>query len=231
MPRTLRSKTFAGIRAVSALLFLVFAARTLAVGDPSSSSILESAKTDYLAGHFDSALTKLAQHDKAKGADGDSLDLRGAIALEQGKLELAERDFREANKVQPELFAPRLHLADLFLREKKYDLARELYEKLGSETNVVLSNEQVRYGLLLIALATHDDSAAQSALAQLTFPTESPAYYYAQAATAFAKGNESAGKKWIATARQIFDRPALAWFASQLYNLGWLKEKPSPPSA
>ena len=202
----------------------------MAWGDPAGSSILEAAKTDYLAGHFDSALTKLDAHDKAKTPDADSLDLRGAIALEQGNLDSAKHDFSEAHKLAPELFAPRLHLADLFLRQKKYTEARELYEKLGTETNVVASSEQVRYGLLIAALATHDEAAAQSALAKITFPTESPAYYFAQAAFAYSHGDERAGKKWLATAQQIFAAPLLNWFARPLYDLGWLKDKPKPPA-
>ncbi len=218
------------MRTAAALLLFSLAFRPLALGDPSSSSILEAAKTDYLAGHFDSALTRLDAHDKAKGSDGDSLDLRGTIALEQGKLDSAERDFSEAHKLAPELFAPRLHLADLFLRQKKYTAARELYEKLGTETNVVVSSEQVRYGLLITVLANHDETAARSALGKITFPTESPAYYFAQSANEFAHGDERAAKKWIVTARQIFAAPLLNWFARPLYDLGWLKDKPGPPA-
>jgi predicted Zn-dependent protease len=224
------SKIFAITRTGVALLLFVFVARIWALGDANLSGLLEGARTDYLAGNFDVALRELDQHDKAKGPDGDSLDLRGAIAVEQNKLESAERDFTEAHKLQPELFAPRLHLADLFLREKKYDAARELYEKLGAETNIVLSSEQVRYGLLIVALASHADAAAQSALARITFPTESPAYYFAQAASALAHNDANEGKKWMATARAIFEPRAVAWFIRPLYNLGWLKDEPRPPS-
>jgi hypothetical protein len=72
-------------------------------------------------------------------------------------------------------------------------------------------------------------AAAKSALENIKFPTESPSYYFAQAAWEFAHGNERSAKKWIATAREIFEPQLLAWFARPLYELGWLKEK--PPSA
>ena len=122
-----------------------------------------------------------------------------------------------------------MHLGDLALREKKYAEARAIYERLCSETNVLISNERTRYGLLIVALATRDEPAAKSALAKIKFPTQSPAYYFAQAAWEFAHGNERSAKKWIATAREIFAPPLLAWFARPLYDLGWQKEKPPPP--
>jgi len=182
------------------------------------------------SGHLDSALTKLDLGEKAKGPTGESLDLRGSIALEQGKFDLALHAFTEAHKLEPDLFAPRLHLGDLFLREKRYAEARAVYQRLLTETNILISNERVRYGLLIIALANHEDSAARSAWENIRFPTESPAYYFAQAAWEFAHGNDRSAKRWIATASKILEPPLLAWFARPLYELGWLKEKP-PPAA
>jgi tetratricopeptide (TPR) repeat protein len=199
-------------------------------GTPSVVNLLETARIDYQTGHFDSALTKLDQRDRTEEANGEALDLRGAIALEQGKFSAAAHAFQEAHKLAPELFAPRLHLGDLYLREKKYGEAREVFQRLASETNILISNERVRYGLLLVALATHQESAAKAALENIKFPTETPAYYFAQAASDFSHGNERSAKKWIATASEIFEPQSLAWFARPLYDLGWLKDKPPPPT-
>jgi hypothetical protein len=66
------------------------------------------------------------------------------------------------------------------------------------------------YALLIIALATHDDAASQSALAEIKFPTETPAYYYTHAAWEFAHGNNSSAMKWIGTASEIFGPQPLA---------------------
>ena len=204
---------------------------TLAAARPASpyvGNLLEAAQSDYQNGHFDAALAKLDQHDKAKGKSGEALDLRGAIALEQGNFDAARKAFTVAHQVEPALFAPRLHLADLFLREKKYGEAETIYQQLAGETNVLISNERSRYGLLIVALARHDETAAQAAFARIKFPTESPAYYFAQAAWEFAHGNNRSAQKWIATAHEIFAPPLLAWFVRPLYDLGWEKEKPPP---
>ncbi len=215
-------------------LALSFALASLALAaepEPAAfANLLEAAQADYQAGRLDAALTKLNQHDQARGRSGESLDLRGSIALEQGKLEDSAKSFDEAHKVQPELFAPRLHHADLLLREKKFSDAAAAYEQLARETNILTSNERVRYGLLVALLAQHNREGAARALENIKFPTETPAYYFAQAAAEFAQGYERPAQKWIATARQIFRPELFAWFARPLYDLGWIKDKPSPPT-
>jgi len=219
------------MRAAFALIFLIATSALAAPPENAfTADLLDAAKADYATGHLDSALTKLNERDKAKGASGESLDLRGSIALEEGKFAEAERAFTAAHKLEPDLFAPRLHMGDLYLREKKYDDARAVYQRLDGETNILTSNERLRYGLLIAALAMHKEAAAKAALDNIKFPTETPAYYFAQAAWEFAHGNESSAKKWLATAHKIFPPDLFAWFARPLYDLGWLKEKPSPPT-
>ena len=108
------------------------------------------------------------------------MDLRGLIYLEQGRFEEARKEFRAAAENSPARFAPKLHLGDAFLREKKFMEARDVYLDLMRETNVQVSMEKARYGLLLTYLFTQDEARAQTALERIGFPTASPAYYYAQ---------------------------------------------------
>ncbi len=197
---------------------------------PALGNLLEAARADYAAGALPAALDELNQHEQARGQSVDSLDLRGMIAFEQGKNAEASQAFEAAHRMQPELFSPRLHLADLLLREKKFGEARVAYAQLAKETSIPTSNERARYGELVANLGLHDDAQAQIALGNIKFPTETPAYYCAHAAAEFAAGHESAGKKWLATARQIFPPDLLVWFARPLFDLGWLKDKPPPPT-
>ncbi len=134
--------------------FLLCNAPAANSANPYVGNLLETAQINYQARRLDSALTKLDEHDKVKGKSGDALDLRGAIALEQGNFDAARKAFTEAHQLEPNLFAPRLHLGDLALREKKYAEAGAIYQLLLRETNVLISNERSRYGLLIVALAT-----------------------------------------------------------------------------
>ncbi len=94
------------------------------------------------------------------------------------------------------------------------------------ETLVLISNEQLRYGVLIASLGAKDDEGSRTAFEKLPFPTETPAYYYAQAAWAFAHGAKGDGDKWIRRADEIFPAKSTAWFARPLFDFGWIKTKP-----
>jgi hypothetical protein len=81
---------------------------------------------------------------------------------------------------------------------------------------------------LLTYLGEKDEAAAKETFEQITFPTESPAYYYAQAAWAFAHGKERDAEKWLKSAAKVYDVATTSWFAQPLYDFGWIKSKPLP---
>jgi len=187
---------------------------------------LEVAKRAAQNGKFADALAALDAIDKGGKPTAESLDLRGCIYLEQEKFDDATRAFEAAHSANDALFLPRLHLGDVLFRQKKFEDARKAYEQLDRQTNILISNERVRYGVLLARLGSHDETGAQLAFARIKFPTETPAYYYAQAAWQFAHDKKGDAKKWLATADKIFDVGANAWFARSLYDLGWIAKKP-----
>ena len=94
------------------------------------SNLLEKAKGNLNQGNLGAALTLLDQIDKAKGGNSESLDLRGTIYLEQGKLDEAKKAFRAASEADAQRFPPRLHFADVLLREKRFSDARDIYTDL-----------------------------------------------------------------------------------------------------
>ena len=94
------------------------------------------------------------------------------------------------------------------------------------ETKSFFSNERLRYGVLIASLGAKDDEGSRIAFEKLPFPTESAAYYYAQAAWAYAHGAKSDGDKWIRRAEEIFPAKSTAWFARPLFDSGWIKTKP-----
>ncbi|MDP9253778.1 MAG: tetratricopeptide repeat protein, partial [Verrucomicrobiota bacterium] len=154
------------------------------------------------------------------------LDLRGVIYMQRGQFDQATKSFRAAHEADQALFSPRIHLGEVLFREKKYAEAREVYESLLKETNVLISNERLRYAVFLTYLAAQNEGSAHGALNRIKFPTETPVYYYAQAAWEFAHNRKGDAQKWINTAGQIFDAKNIAWCARPLYDFGWLKKKP-----
>jgi tetratricopeptide (TPR) repeat protein len=213
------------------LLFALFLLATLPLvraqeAPRPGTGALEVAKREARNGKLAAALAALDEGDKTRKPTAESLDLRGCIYLEQEKFDDATKAFEAAHAADDALFLPRLHLGDVLFRQRKFQDAGAVYERLLRQTNVLISSERLRYGILLARLGAHDESEAQRAFARIIFPTETPTYYYAQAAWQFAHGKNGDAKKWLGTAGKIFDEAATAWFARPLYDLGWVKKKP-----
>ena len=186
---------------------------------------LEAAKRDFQQRNFDPALATLNHIESRGDPTAGPLILKGRIYAEQQKYDDAKVAFEAAYKLAPTSFA-RLYLGDMFVGLKKWEEARATYEAAMKETDVLTSNERLRYGVLIAALGAKNEEFSRTAFERVPFPTESAAYYYAQAAWAFAHGAKKDGDKWIRRAEEIFPTKSTAWFARPLFDLGWIKTKP-----
>ena len=216
------------MRLIIGLALLAFASIAFAQKEFSElKNELGKARQSYLDGKLDEALAILDRSDTSTRATVESLDLRGRIFLEQGKFDAATKAFESAHSANYKAFAPRIHLADVMLRQKKFTEARKEYQKLLDVIEAPMWPEYLRFGILLSYLGEHDEAGARKVLAAIVFPTETPTYYYAQAAWSFAHGNKSDALKWIDTAKKIFNSPKTGWFDRALFEFGWIKKKPA----
>jgi tetratricopeptide (TPR) repeat protein len=188
---------------------------------------LDVARQKLESGNFKAAQATLDQFEQVNKPNADSLDLRGILLMEEGKFDEAAKALEAAHNANRASFNPRLHAGDLLLRQKKFKEARDAYEALLKDTKIALLTERLRFAILITYLGERDDTNARTALERIAFPTQTPAYYYAQAAWSFAHGKSAEGQKWIKGASKIFPPQAEAWFARPLYELGWIKEKPA----
>jgi tetratricopeptide (TPR) repeat protein len=211
------------------LFILVAAALSASAQAPAGVDPLEPARRDYFDGKFDTALAALDKVADDPTIKSKLLDLRGAILLEQKKYDEALAAFTAAHEADPNVFPPHIHMGDTYLRQGKWAQARELYQEVMSRSNVLMVHELLRYGVLLTYLGEKDDVGAKEALSSITFPSESPSYYYSQAAWAFAHGDKRSAEKWLRTAGEMYQDPKkTSWFARPLHDLGWIKNKPQP---
>ena len=216
------------VRIILALIVLAVGHIAFAQKDISSfTNNLGAAKQAYLNGKFDEALAVLNRIGKG-AATVESLDLEGCIYMEQGKFDDAAKAFDSGHISDFTAFAPRIHLADAMLRQKKFAEAGKEYEKLLDLIKSPMWPDYLRFGILMSYLGQHDQAGARKAFSAILFPTETPAYYYAQAAWSFDHGNKSDGLKWIRNAKKIFDSTKTGWFDRALYQFGWVKKKPAP---
>jgi tetratricopeptide (TPR) repeat protein len=215
------------MRFLAALIFLGFVSLARAQVAALTTAELDTAKRLAREGQFPAALASIEGVEKARKPSLETIDLRGAIYVEQGKYAEAAQAFAAARAKDPLIFAPRLHAADSLLRQHKYQEALDVYSTLGTETNVLVWNERLRYATLIACLGLRNEAEAKRAYERIKFPTETPAYYYAQAAWDFAHGRESDARKWMKSASRLFDAEVIARFARPLYELGWIKTKPA----
>ncbi|MGI9086996.1 MAG: tetratricopeptide repeat protein [Chthoniobacterales bacterium] len=185
----------------------------------------ETARHEFEQGHLDRALASLEDGEKRGAPNAKALVLKGRILAEQQKFSEAVAAFDAAHQLEKTSLAGLYH-GEMLLRQKKWTEALAVYEATMRETDILVSNERLRYALLIDALGAQNEAAAQTAFTNLPFPTETPAYYYAQAAWSMAHGSKSDGEKWIKRAEDIFPVKATAWFARPLYDFGWIKTKP-----
>jgi len=206
---------------------LVFSASLVWAAEENATGVnaMEAARRAFQQGDFEAALAALSDAEKRGDPTAKSLVLKGRIYAEQKKYDEATSAFEAAFKLEPTSFG-RLYLADMFVGQKKWGEARAMYEAAIKGTDILISNERLRYGILIASLGAEDDDGSRAAFEKLPFPTASAAYYYAQAAWAFAHGAKSDGDKWIRRAEEIFPAKATAWFARPLFDLGWIKTKP-----
>ncbi len=218
------------MRLFSALLLCFLTIAALAAAEPGAVGIdiVEPARRALLAGQPDKALSELETAAQRGASESNVLFLRGICYVEKQQYEEALAAFRAAEEKDSAIYGPRLRIGDTLLRMGKWAEARETYEEMMKKTNILILNERLRYAVLLTYLGAKDDAGGKEALDAITFPTESPSYYYGQAAWAFAHGDKKAGEKWIKTADEIFEKGKTAWYARPLFDSGWIATKPPP---
>lgn len=186
---------------------------------------LDLARRAFQNAKLDEALSILDQAEKRGFQNARAADLRGSVLMEQGKLDEALKFFAAARD-EDKTTSGRIHEGDALCRQQKWAEARAAYDAGLRETNILLINERLRYGILMAYLGAKDDEHARVACERISFPTESGAYYFAQAAWSFAHDAKREGEAWLKRAEGLHSPKSTAWFARHLYDFGWIKSKP-----
>ena len=192
---------------------------------------LKRAERAYGARDLEGASQLLDEVDAIAPNQAVSLNLRGEILLDQGKIDEAEKALRDALAINPQLIPARYNLARVPLARKDYGTARKELEALlgaisgGKEAE---REQLIRYQIFLTLLLEGREGAAQKAMDEFKMMDGSPALYYAQAAWAFQHGNARQGKNWVANASNMFSAESNRAFAASFSDLGWMNNGATP---
>lgn len=154
-----------------------------------------------------------------------TMNTRAAVAIEQHNFDEGRRLCLETLKLDPKYYAAKFNLGEIPLMEKKYPEARAVFQTL---LNANPRDELVQFRIFLTFLLEKNDAAAREILGKLKFPSDTPAFYFANASWEFTRGNEAEGKAWVERGNWVFGPAKAQNFSESLIQLGWI-ERPAPP--
>ncbi len=167
--------------------------------------------------------------DEADGAapnDPRLPNLRGEILLEQKEYDQAEEEFRKALEADPNSREAQFNLAQVPFKKKEYAKARDRFESLFSVTTGADKDQAaqlIKFKIFLTLLLEGKDARAQKMMEQFQFTGDTPALYYAQAATEFKNNNTIKANEWVTSARKIYSPALNSVFSEAFFDIGWLQ--------
>jgi tetratricopeptide (TPR) repeat protein len=155
-----------------------------------------------------------------------SLNVRGAIAIELRDFDRGYKYCSDALKLDPNCYPAKFNICEIPFLQGKYAEARGLWLRLYALVRPGdLAAELLLYRIFLTYLLEGDTTHAKEWLEKIPFPSQTPAYQYAQAAWARQNGDLAKWDDWLRSAAYIWPEGKRSEFADVLIQLGWLKRE------
>ncbi len=191
----------------------------------------------FQARDFTGALVAANKADQMRTPTVWSINLRGAVAIEQKKFDQGAAYCAAALDLDPTFFPARFNLCEVPFLQGKYAEARKMWEGLLTGYPVGANStfhdgtpELLMYRIFLCHLLEKNIDEAKVWLDKLPFPSDTAAYYYAHAAWERAQGHNAQWVEWVKQAEYIWPASKRSSFTDILIQLGWLKPDQTPVS-
>lgn len=202
-------------------------------------ALLGQAMSSFHTRDFKGALGTLAKADEIFPATPWSLNIRGAIAIEQHQWEVGIQNCVEALRIDPAFYPAKFNLSEIPFYQGQYPPSRAMFEKLLTQKP---KDELLMYRIFLTYLLEGDTVNTEAWLKKMPFPSETPAYQYAhiayymhaERAAKEQKDSERAtlasdkAAEWTKSAEFIWPEQKRANFVDVLMHLGWVKRTELP---
>lgn len=182
-------------------------------------SLIEAMKA-FTGREFEKAQETIKKADASYKATPMSLNILGAIAIEQKRFDEGREWCNKALAIDPKFFPARFNLAEIPFIEGKYAEARAVLEKLQKDEP---KNDLLKFRIFLTYLVEKNDPEARARLEAIPMINDTPISFYANAAWEYAHGNADKGREWIASALRSFPAVKQINFIEVFYDLGWIK--------
>jgi len=216
------TSSFAKLKSIlSIIIAAAFAAALLpgrvAAQENPAQSLVDAALADLTKKRYDEALKKLEEADKLAPNSPFILNLFGAIYTKKKDFDTARGYFEKALEAQSDFFPAKFNLGELLFLQKQYPQALDYFSRMLRENP---NNELLQFKVILCLLQTRQIDEAKRLIAQMKFPGQEPAWYFAKAALAVAEGDKRKASEFLGGAEILYkDKTTL--YRETFQDLGW----------
>ncbi|MGH8046643.1 MAG: hypothetical protein ACREKL_05320 [Chthoniobacterales bacterium] len=168
--------------------------------DARATKLVEQVADDIKAHRYEDALKKANEAATLRPADAVTLNARGAALSRLRRYAEAESALKAAVTADPKAFPPQYNLAEELYLQKKYFDALAALKTLVSRFGPL---PILKYDIYLCSLLCGLKQQSSSALAEMHFPQDGAAWYYAHAADLLMAGKKNEAKKLMKIADHI----------------------------
>jgi tetratricopeptide (TPR) repeat protein len=208
------------VRTFWILLGAIVAFSPLLAADKAYDAAIKKATEALGAGNLAEADKQAEVAAKIDPASAQTANLRGVIAVQRKEYENAVRLFTEAIAADEKFYPAKLNLADVLLLQAKWADARTRYEELQ---RVDPKSELLQFKIVVADVLEDRQFQANQLINDMTFPGNTPAYYFARAAVLLKQSQAKEAQQYFANARKYYDGQQCAYFMRFLQQNGLAK--------
>jgi Tfp pilus assembly protein PilF len=186
---------------------------------PASPAVADAAASAQADDRDEAALARVNAALRDGPSNASAYLIRGNIYGTKELWDLAQENYEEALRVDPNNIIAKVNLAEMAFRQKKYDLARSDFVAL--ETNGQIG-DLAGYKVFLCDLFGAHESAAQQELQVFDSVGENASYYFGNIAWDLVHHQATAAENFMASAEQIYAPQKVELYAASLLQLGYL---------
>jgi tetratricopeptide (TPR) repeat protein len=152
-------------------------------------------------------------------------NLEGAAWTKAKEFDKAKVAFKKCLSLDPESLEARFNLAELEFVSKNYEQALLAFDTLIADEPrfPARTRNLILYKIFLCNLMLDNTEKVNEMLAAFNYMSDTPEYYYANAAIAFHADDKDEARSWLRSAARIYSRMMQELFVDSLVELKWIE--------
>jgi len=152
-------------------------------------------------------------------------NLKGAAFSKVRDFEKARVSFAKCLELKPDSLEAKFNLAEMDFVQKDYEKAFEAFNSLLSDNPVMPAQTRnlLLYKNYLCLLVLDRSEEAEAILEKFRFDSDTPEYYFGNAAKYFQAEDKEEARGWLKSAARVYDRSLQTLFLDSIIEIGWIE--------